>query len=121
MSINALAKRLRAHRRTIRPALASAEPPARKTSVRAALKLDAVRELIDGLLRQDIGAALKQGQTATRIWHLLLDEYDADIGSLTVPEYVRRQRPEVLGITAMSKAMVPQGARPGCGGRGRLR
>lgn len=66
LSIKVLAKRFRVHRRTIRQALSSAEPPARKAPVRAAPKLDAVRELIDGMLAQDIEAPRKQWQTATR-------------------------------------------------------
>lgn len=67
-----------------------------------------VRELIDGMLRQDIDAPRKQRQTATRIWHRLLDEHDADVGYPTVREYVRWRRPEILGTTEMSQAMVPQ-------------
>lgn len=51
LSINALAKRFGVHRRTIQQALASAQPPARKAPERAAPKLDAVRELIDDMLR----------------------------------------------------------------------
>lgn len=113
LSINALAKRFRVHRRTIRQALASAEPPPRKTPVRAAPKLEAVRELIDGMLAQDIDAPRKQRQTATRIWHRLLDEHGAEIGYPTVRDYVRWRRPEILGITAMAKAMVPQEHAPG--------
>lgn len=113
LSINALAKRFRVHRRTVRQALASAEPPTRKTPTRAAPMLDAVRELIDGMLRQDIDAPRKQRQTATRIWHRLLDEHDAKVGYPTVRDYVRWRRPEILGTTAMSKAMVPQEHAPG--------
>ena len=99
LSINALAKRFRVHRRTVRQALESAEPPARKTPVRAAPKLDGVRELIDGMLRQDIDAPRKQRQTATRIWHRLLDEHGADVGYPTVRDYVRWRRPEILGTS----------------------
>ena len=113
LSINALAKRFRVHRRTIRQALASAEPPARKTPERAAPKLDAVRQLIDGMLRQDMDAPRKQRQTATRIWHRLLDEHGAEVGYPTVRDYVRWRRPELLGISAISKAMVPQEHAPG--------
>jgi transposase len=113
LSINALARRFRVHRRTIRQALASAEPPARKTPVRAAPKLDAVRELIDAMLEQDIDAPRKQRQTATRIWHRLLDEHGADVGYPTVRDYVRWRRPEILGITAIAKAMIPQEHAPG--------
>lgn len=113
LSINALAKRFRVHRRTVRQALESAEPPARKTPVRAAPKLDGVRELIDGMLRQDIDAPRKQRQTATRIWHRLLDEYGADVGYPTVRDYVRWRRPEILGTSGVSRAMVPQEHAPG--------
>ncbi len=113
LSINALARRFRVHRRTIRQALASAEPPARKTPARAAPKLDAVRELIDGMLRQDIDAPRKQRQTATRIWHRLLDEHDADVGYPTVRDYVRWRRPEILGTGGTTVAMVPQEHAPG--------
>lgn len=113
LSINALAKRFRVHRRTVRQALESAEPPARKTPVRAAPKLDGVRELIDGMLRQDIDAPRKQRQTATRIWHRLLDEHGADVGYPTVRDYVRWRRPEILGTSGVSRAMVPQEHAPG--------
>lgn len=113
LSINALAKRFGVHRRTIRQALASAQPPARKAPERAAPKLDAVRELIDDMLRQDIDAPRKQRQTATRIWHRLLDEYDAQVGYPTVRDYVRVRRPEILGWSTLSRAMVPQQHLPG--------
>ncbi len=113
LSINALVKRFRVHRRTVRQALESAEPPARKTPVRAAPKLDGVRELIDGMLRQDIDAPRKQRQTATRIWHRLLDEHGADVGYPTVRDYVRWRRPEILGTSGVSRAMVPQEHAPG--------
>lgn len=113
LSINALARRFRVHRRTIRQALASAEPPARKTPARAAPKLDTVRELIDGMLKQDIDSPRKQRQTATRIWHRLLDEHGAEVGYPTVRDYVRWRRPEILGTGGASRAMVPQEHAPG--------
>lgn len=113
LSINALANRFRVHRRTIRQALASADPPARKTPKRGAPKLDAVRGLIDGMLEQDIDAPRKQRQTATRIWHRLPDEHGAEVGYPTVRDYVRWRRPEILGTGAVSKAMVPQEHAPG--------
>jgi hypothetical protein len=53
--------------------------PARKTPERAAPKLETVRDLIDGMLRQDIDAPRKQRQTATRIWRRLLDECCASL------------------------------------------
>ena len=67
LSIRALAARHGVHRRTVRQALESVEPPARKRRVQVAPKLDAVRELIDGMLREDLTAPKKQRHTATRI------------------------------------------------------
>lgn len=113
LSINALAKRFGVHRRTVRQALASAEPLMRKRPERAAPKRDAVRELIDVMLRQDIDAPRKQRQTATRIWHRLLDEHGAEVGYPTVRDYVRMRRPEIMGGPALKKAMVPQTHLPG--------
>lgn len=115
LSINALAKRFGVHRRTVRQALASAEPPARKTPERSAPKLEAVRELIDGMLKQDIDAPRKQRQTATRIWRRLLDEHDAQVGYPTVRDYVRVRRPEIMGGPALKKAMVPRPRRRATG------
>jgi hypothetical protein len=72
-----------------------------------------VRELIDVMLRQDIDAPRKQRQTATRIWHRLLDEHGAEVGYPTVRDYVRMRRPEIMGGPALKKAMVPQTHLPG--------
>jgi transposase len=76
-------------------------------------KLQAVRGLIDDMLRQDIDAPRKQRQTATRIWHRLLDEHGAQVGYPTVRDYVRVRRPEIMGTTSWSRAMVPQQHLPG--------
>jgi transposase len=72
-----------------------------------------VRDLIDGMLRQDIDAPRKQRQTATRIWRRLLDEHGAEVGYPTVRDYVRARRPEIMGGPALKKAMVPQSHLPG--------
>jgi hypothetical protein len=53
LSIRQLADRHRVHRRTVRQALASATPPARKKRVYEAPVLDPVRPLIDAMLRSD--------------------------------------------------------------------
>lgn len=113
LSIRELARRHGVHRRTVRQALESAKPPGRKPRQQAAPKLDAVRDLIDGMLQQDIDAPRKQRQTATRIWHRLLDEHAAQVGYPTVRDYVRVRRPEILGIVPIAKAMVPQLHLPG--------
>ncbi len=113
LSIRELARKHGVHRRTVRQALESAEPPDRKRREQPAPKLDAVRELIDEMLRQDIDGPRKQRQTATRIWHRLLDEHGAQVGYPTVRDYVRVRRPEILGRSALSRAMVPQQHLPG--------
>jgi hypothetical protein len=113
LSINALAKRFGAHRRTVRAGVGIGAPPGRKTPERAAPKLETVRELIDGMLRQDIDAPRKQGQTATRIWRQLLDEHGSKVGYPTVRDYVRVRRPEIMGGPALKKAMAPQVHLPG--------
>lgn len=115
LSINALATRFGVHRRKVRQALASAEPPPRKTPTRSRPKLDLVRELIDAMLREDRDAPRKQRHTATRIWNRLLDEHDAQVGYPTVRDYVRRRRPEIAAEAgvALEMAMVPQEHRPG--------
>jgi len=100
LSIRELARRHDVHRRTVRQALESAEPLARQPRKRSAPKLEAVRELIDGMLRQDIDAPRKQRQTATRIWHRLMGAHGAEVGYPAVRDYVRVRRPEILGIAS---------------------
>ena len=66
LSVRALARRHRVHRRTVREALRSAVPPPRKTPVRAAPRLDPAKPTIDAMLRADLGAPAKQRHTARR-------------------------------------------------------
>lgn len=115
LSINQLAQRFRVHRRKVRQALDGAEPPPRKTPVRQAPKLHAVRGRIDAMLREDLAAPRKQRQTATRIWNRLLDEHDAQVGYPTVRDYVRMRRPQIAAEAGvrLDVAMVPQEHRPG--------
>jgi len=62
-TIAGVARQLGVHRRTVRQALASANPPARKPPVRDRPKLDAVRQFIDQILEGDV--------KAPRIYHRL--------------------------------------------------
>jgi transposase len=117
LSIRELANKHHVHRRTVRQALASAVPPARKTSARAAPRLDPFKALIDGMLRADLEAPKKQRHTARRVLARLVDEHDADTGLSysTVRDYVAKRRPEILaeaGRTA-GEAFVPQTHLPG--------
>ena len=51
MSIRALADKHQVHRRTVRQALASSVPPARKTPVRTSRRLEPFKPAIDDMLR----------------------------------------------------------------------
>lgn len=94
--MNALAKRFRVHRRTVRQALASPVPPGRKVPERQAPKLGAFQLLIDGWLRENLTAPKKQRMTATRMHSRLLDEHAADVSYAAVRDYVARRRREIL-------------------------
>ena len=115
LSINQLAKRFGVHRRKVRQALESALPPTRKVPARRAPKLEMVRELIDGMLREDLTAPKKQRHTATRIWNRLLDEHAVEVGYATVRDYVRTRRPQIALAAGryLQEAMVPQDHAPG--------
>jgi transposase len=79
MSIRGLSDRYGVHRRTVRQALESPEPPARKAPVRAAPRLDPVKPLIDAMLRQDLDAPRKQRHTARRVRARLCDEHGVEV------------------------------------------
>ncbi len=95
-SIRTLARRHEVHRRTVRQALASARPPARRTSSRAAPALGPWKPTIEGWLRADLQAPRKQRHTARRVWQRLLDEHGARIGESTVRAYVSEVRRDLL-------------------------
>ena len=95
-SIRELADRYHVHRRTVRQALASAVPPARKTSVRGSPRLAPFQAAIDGMLRADLDAPKKQRHTARRVLARLVDEHDArDLSYSTVRDYVAKRRPQI--------------------------
>lgn len=119
LSIRELATRHGVHRRTVRQALASAEPPPRKTPQRAAPKLDLVAPLIDVMLREDLTAPRKQQHTARRVLARLVDEHGVrDVSYWTVRDYVGRRRPEIAaeGGRLLELAYVPQSHAPGAEG-----
>ena len=96
LSIRGLADRYGVHRRTVRQALAAAEPPPRKVPVRAAPRLDPAKALIDGMLREDLTAPKKQRHTARRIHARLVDEHAlTEITYSTVRDYVHERRPQI--------------------------
>jgi transposase len=105
------------HRRTVRQAISSPVPPGRKTPERAARVLDGVRELIDGMLREDLTAPRKQRHTARRVFERLCDEHDARVSYSYVAKYVHRRRAEIIaGDRARAGGLagfVPQAKEPG--------
>jgi transposase len=112
LSIRELAERHRVHRRTVRQALASAIPPARKAyPPRPRPAIDPYAEVIDGWLLADREAPRKQRHTARRIWQRLVAEHGASCAEVTVSRYVARRKLE-LGLDAREVA-VPQTHKPG--------
>jgi transposase len=111
LSIRALAERHGVHRRTVRQALASPLPPARKRPAgRPAPALGPYRALIDGWLIADRKVSRKQRHTARRIWRRLVDEYGAQVAERTVREYVAARRRE---LGEPRDVFVPQVHQPG--------
>ncbi len=106
VSIRELASRFGTHRRTVRDALVSPVPPARRAVVRASPVIDGWKSTIDGWLEADREAPRKQRHTARRVWQRLVDEHDAQVGESTVRRYIaqaRRRQPAVL-----AEVKVPQ-------------
>ncbi|AMM22786.1 transposase (plasmid) [Frondihabitans sp. PAMC 28766] len=115
LSIRELARRHGVGRPTVRQALAQAEPPARKSRVRTAPRLDAFKAAIDEMLRQDLDAPRKQRHTARRVFARLAEEHDAtELSYSTDRDYVRRRRPEIdLEAGRLPEVFVPQEHAPG--------
>jgi transposase len=116
LSVRELARRHEVHRRTVRAALASAEPPPRKVQVRVAPRLAPFREAIDEMLRVDLDAPRKQRHTATRILARLAEEHGAtELSYSTVRDYVRVRRVEIEIEAGRRRvdAFIPQGHLPG--------
>jgi len=110
-SIRELADRHHVHRRTVRQALASAVPPARKTPERTSPRLAPFQAAIDGMLRADLDAPKKQRHTARRVLARLVDEHGAaDLSYSTVRDYVARRRPEIAAEAGkpLEAGFVPQ-------------
>jgi len=112
LSIRGLAARHGVHRRTVKQALLSPLPPARRRPVgRPAPKLDPFRAVIDEWLLADQDAPRKQRHTAKRIHQRLVDEHGADVAESSVRQHVRLRKRE-LGF-AVGEVFVPQSHTPG--------
>lgn len=115
LSIRALAQRYQIARKTVRRALASPVPPARKTPVRASPKLDTFKPLIDAMLTEDLSAPRKQRHTARRVLARLIEEHSArSLSYSTVRDYVRVRRAEIdVAAGRRLEVFVPQEHAPG--------
>ncbi len=116
LSIRQLAARHGVHRRTVRHALASPTPPARKPRNSPAPKLEPAKPLIDEMLRADLTAPRKQRHTARRVLARLVDEHGmAGMTYSTVRDYVARRRPEIAAEAGrvLAEVFVPQSHAPG--------
>jgi hypothetical protein len=106
LSIRAIARKRGVGRPTVRQAIASAVPPARKVPERTSPKMTTeVRSFIDGILVADKKAPHKQRHTSRRIWQRLDEELDVQFAESTIRKYVGRRRRD-LGVGVA--AFVPQ-------------
>jgi transposase len=106
LSIRAIARKHRVHRRAVREAIASPVPPPRKPPERSSPKLTGeVKSFIDAVLVSDRTAPRKQRHTARRIWQRVVDELGCTLAESTVRKHVGRRRRE-LGVGV--QAFVPQ-------------
>jgi hypothetical protein len=71
-TIKGVAAKLGVHRRMVRQALASAEPPERKAVERERPVMAALTPFIDAIVQADRKAPRKQRHTAHRIWQRIL-------------------------------------------------
>jgi transposase len=111
LSVRALAERHQVHRRTVRQALESALPPARKSYPRSTPAVGPWTDIIDAWLEGDESVPRKQRHTARRIWQRLGAEHNAGLSEVTVSRYVRTWRRE--HGNAGVEVVVPQTHEPG--------
>lgn len=95
MSIRELAKEYKVHRRTVRQALVSPIPPARKTSTRLAPVLGPYVDVVRSWLEADLDVRPKQRHTARRVWQRLVEEEHLDVAESSVRALVANLRREI--------------------------
>src|SRR5277367_7065403 len=88
-TIRGVAHKLGVHRRMVRQALASAEPPERKQIEHERPVIDPLRPFIDAILEADRNAPRKQRHTAHRIWRRIRAELpEQKVAEVTIRQYV---------------------------------
>jgi transposase len=97
LSVRELARLHKVHRRTVRQALASAEPPGFDLSTRKAPVLGPWHDIIREWLIADKDEHKKQRHTARRVWQRLVDEHGAQVAESTVRAFVAQVRAEIAG------------------------
>ena len=111
-TIRAVAQKLGVHRRMVRQALASAEPPERKRVKRERPAIGPVQPFIDAILEADRTAPRKQRHTAHRIYERIRRELpEHRVAEATVRVYVRQRKHELGWSTR--ETCVPQSYAPG--------
>ncbi|MEU1599579.1 IS21 family transposase [Streptomyces sp. NPDC005708] len=95
LSVRALARKYRVHRRLVREALCSAVPAPRRTPRRHSPRLEPFKKTIDQWLLDDLDAPPKQRHTVKRILTRLQHEAGAEIAYSTVWDYVSQRRQEI--------------------------
>jgi len=111
-TIKGVAAKLGVHRRMVRQALGSAEPPERKPIRRERQVMAALIPFIDAILEGDGKVPRKQRHTARRIWQRIVAEMpERAVAEVTVRRYVRERKQE-LGWSTRT-VCVPQSYGPG--------
>jgi transposase len=115
LSIRELARRHGVHRRTVRQALESAEPPERKPRQGVSHRLEPFKAAIDAMLIEDTTAPRKQRHTARRVLARLIEGHGGEeLSYSTVRDYVRVRRAQIdLAAGRRLEVFVPQEHAPG--------
>lgn len=106
LSIRALARKFKVHRRDVRAALASSTPKPRKRTERPAPVMGPFMKVIAEWLLADAKAPRKQRHTGNRIWERLVAEHGCTAAASSVRREVGRIRRELA--PQLKQAFVPQ-------------